>query len=101
MRSTPSWTIQKKRDGHALSAEEIKSFIQGALNGEVTDYQVTAFLMAVYFKGMSLDETVALTQAMLDSGERYDLSRIPGMKVDKHSTGGVGDKVSLILAPLA
>jgi pyrimidine-nucleoside phosphorylase len=98
---TPALIIQKKRDGKELSSKEIHSFIKGILTGDVADYQATAFLMAVYFKGMTLDETVALTEAMLHSGERYDLSHIPGAKVDKHSTGGVGDKVSLILAPLA
>jgi len=108
----PSLIIKKKRDGLKLSKEEISAFIgglssdaSGNLPGKnvatVTDYQATAFLMAVYFSGMSLDETIALTEAMLRSGERYDLSKIPGFKVDKHSTGGVGDKVSLILAPLA
>lgn len=101
MELTPALTIQRKRDGKELSARQIRDFIQGLSTGEVTDYQATAFLMATYFKGMTLDETVALTEAMLDSGERYDFSRLPGMKVDKHSTGGVGDKVSLILAPLA
>lgn len=93
--------IAKKRDGKELSASEIRGLIEGLQSGEVADYQATAFLMAVYFRGMTLDETVALTQAMLDSGERYDLGAIPGHKSDKHSTGGVGDKVSLILAPLA
>jgi pyrimidine-nucleoside phosphorylase/thymidine phosphorylase len=98
---TPALIIQRKRDGKELSREQIHGFIRGLSTGDVADYQATAFLMAVYFRGMSLDETVALTEAMLESGERYDLSRIPGPKVDKHSTGGVGDKVSLILAPLA
>lgn len=98
---TPAWVIQKKRDGEELSKLEIRDFIEGILSGEVADYQATAFLMAVYFRGMTLDETVGLTEAMLNSGERYDLKHIPGPKVDKHSTGGVGDKTSLILAPLA
>ena len=97
----PVWVIQKKRDGKELSEAEIRSFIAGLTQGDVADYQATAFLMAVYFQGMSLRETVALTHAMLESGVRYDLSDLPGSKIDKHSTGGVGDKVSLILAPLA
>ena len=99
--SSPAWIIQKKRDGKELSHTEITDFIQGVTDGRVADYQATAFLMAVYFRGMTLEETVALTEAMLLSGERYDLSGVAGIKVDKHSTGGVGDKVSLILAPLA
>jgi len=99
--TNPVWTIEKKRDGRELTREEITNFVCGLLNGETAEYQATAFLMAVYFKGMSLQETVYLTEAMLNSGERYDLSHITGPKVDKHSTGGVGDKVSLILAPLA
>lgn len=101
MIASPAILIQKKRDGEELSFQEIQSFIHGLLKGEVADYQATALLMAVFFQGMTLDETVALTRVMLESGERYDLSDVPGPKVDKHSTGGVGDKVSLILAPLA
>jgi pyrimidine-nucleoside phosphorylase len=97
----PVWMIQKKRDGEALAAGEIEAFVRGAASGEIPDYQVSAFLMAVFFQGMDPDETMALTRAMVDSGERYDLSSVSGPKVDKHSTGGVGDKVSLILAPLA
>jgi pyrimidine-nucleoside phosphorylase len=97
----PSWIIQKKRDGKELKKEELRAFIHGLSSGTVADYQASAFLMAVYFQNMTLEETVTLTEAMLESGERYDLSHISGCKVDKHSTGGVGDKVSLILAPLA
>ncbi len=98
---TPAQLIQKKRDGGELSEQEIAGFIRGVVSGEVADYQATALLMAVFFQGMSLNETVALTRAMVESGERYDLGSVKGAKVDKHSTGGVGDKVSLILAPLA
>jgi pyrimidine-nucleoside phosphorylase len=98
---TPAWVIQRKRDGHPLSSDELHYFIRGLLNGDVADYQATAFLMAVFFRGMNPEETVGLTEIMLNSGERYNLSHIPGPKVDKHSTGGVGDKTSLILAPLA
>jgi pyrimidine-nucleoside phosphorylase len=101
MKNSPAWIIQKKRDGEELSSQEIREFIAGVTSGEVADYQATAFLMATLFQGMTFAETAALTQAMLESGERYDLSQIKGAKVDKHSTGGVGDKVSLILAPLA
>lgn len=97
----PAITIARKRDGKELSDTEIREFIQGTSTGEIPDYQASAFLMATYFKGMTLNETMSLTRAMLESGVRYDLSKVPGTKVDKHSTGGVGDKVSLILAPLA
>src|SRR5437868_7134563 len=97
----PAITISRKRDAKELSDAEIRDFIAGITLGEIPEYQATAFLMAVYFRGMSFDETVSLTRAMLESGFRYDLSKIKGTKVDKHSTGGVGDKVSLILAPLA
>jgi pyrimidine-nucleoside phosphorylase len=96
----PAITISRKRDGKELSDQEIREFIAGITAGEIPDYQATAFLMATFFRSMSFDETVSLTRAMLESGFRYDLSKIPGTKVDKHSTGGVGDKVSLILAPL-
>ena len=93
--------IEKKRDGHELSAGELTWLIDAYTVGTVTDYQMSAFLMAVYFRGMTHDELGAWTHAMLHSGEVLDLSDIAGTKVDKHSTGGVGDKISLILAPLA
>ena len=92
--------ISAKRDGGALAPSEIKAFISDYLAGSVADYQMTAWLMAVFFRGMTDDETVALTHAMLHSGRVLDLSGVPGVKVDKHSTGGVGDKVSICLAPL-
>lgn len=92
--------IKKKRDGHILSAEDIQSIINGYLTGEIPDYQISAWLMAVFFQGMNDDETAALTDAMMRSGDMIDLSSIDGIKVDKHSTGGVGDKTTLILAPL-
>ena len=92
--------IRKKRGGRALTRDEIHDFISAYVAGEVADYQMSAFLMAVYFRGMSREETAAFTDVMLHSGRVIDLSSIPGRKVDKHSTGGVGDKVSLILAPM-
>jgi pyrimidine-nucleoside phosphorylase len=91
--------IKKKRNGGKLSKEELEFFIQNYLNGKITDYQVSAFLMTVYFKGMDDEETLNLTELMLNSGEIIDLSELKGPKVDKHSTGGVGDKTSLIIAP--
>jgi pyrimidine-nucleoside phosphorylase len=93
--------IQRKRDGEELDQEELSALVGGYTRGEVPDYQMAAFLMAVYFKGLSEPETDALTQIIIESGERLDLSSLPGLKVDKHSTGGVGDKTSLIAAPLA
>ena len=93
--------IQRKRDGEELAPNEITFLVDGYTQGEVPDYQMSAFLMAVYFSGMSDREVTALTDCMLRSGESVDLSSVPGVKVDKHSTGGVGDKTSLIAAPLA
>jgi len=93
--------IAKKRNGGELDRGEIEFLIDGYVKGDIPDYQMSAFLMAVYFKGMTFAETGALTRSMMNSGDTFDLSSIPGIKVDKHSTGGVGDKVSLILAPLA
>ena len=92
--------IIKKRDGHILTPGEIKQLVQGYTCGCISDYQMAAFLMAVYFRDLNLQETVALTREMSQSGERLDLRTIPGIVVDKHSTGGVGDGVSLVLAPL-
>lgn len=93
--------IQKKRDGGALSADEIAFFVSGYTAGKIPDYQASAFAMAVFFRGMTAEETVALTRSMMTTGEVLDFSALPGPKVDKHSTGGVGDKTSLVLAPLA
>lgn len=92
--------ILKKRNGGELSKEEITYIVKHYTDGSVPDYQMSAFLMAVYFQGMTERETVDLTLAMADSGERLDLSEIAGIKVDKHSTGGVGDKTSLIIGPM-
>jgi pyrimidine-nucleoside phosphorylase len=93
--------IHRKRDGEELSQEEIAYFVEGYTRGEIPDYQMSAFLMSVFFSGMSDREVSGLTDCMLRSGEVLDLSGIPGLKVDKHSTGGVGDKTSLIAGPLA
>ena len=93
--------IQRKRDGRELTGEEIGFFVSGYTKGAIPDYQASAFAMAVFFKGMTPAETVALTRSMMETGEVLDLADLPGPKVDKHSTGGVGDKTSLILAPLA
>lgn len=92
--------IIKKRDGHALSKEEIHFFIKGYVDGSIPDYQVSALLMAILDHNMNMDEIVTLTDEMLHSGDVMDLSAIKGHKVDKHSTGGVGDKTSLVLGPL-
>lgn len=96
----PQETIRRKRDGESLAREEISRFIQGVVDGSVGEGQIAAFAMATLLKGMSIDECVSLTLAMRDSGERLDWSGLPGPVVDKHSTGGVGDLVSLVLGPL-
>jgi pyrimidine-nucleoside phosphorylase len=93
--------IEAKRDGRELKREQLAFFIREYVSGGVPDYQAAAFAMAVYFKGLSEAELAALTEEMIDSGQRFDLSQLGRMTVDKHSTGGVGDKISLILAPLA
>src|SRR6478752_2055244 len=97
----PQDIIIKKRDGGALTKDEIEFFARGVTDGKFADYQATALLMAIFWRGMTPQETAWLTDAMMRSGEVIDLKDLPGAKVDKHSTGGVGDKVSLILAPLA
>lgn len=93
--------IQKKKRGEELTKQEINFIVQGYVNGEIPDYQLSAFLMAVYFQGMNKKETADLTLAFVNSGDQNDLSAIQGLKVDKHSSGGVGDKLSLALIPLA
>ena len=93
--------ISKKRDGGALTKEEMTHLIEGYVKGEIPDYQMSAFLMAVYFQGMTKEETAIMTDLVARSGDMVDLSPIEGIKVDKHSTGGVGDKTTLIVAPLA
>ncbi len=93
--------IRKKRDGHHLNKSDIEKFIKGVTTKEIPNYQISALLMAIFYKGMDTEETKNLTYFMLNSGKKLDLSEIKGPKIDKHSTGGVGDKISLILAPLA
>ena len=92
--------IKKKRDGGELSKEEIDYFIKGVTDGSIPDYQISALCMAIYFRGMSVSETCNLTFAVRDSGDRLNFSKIDGIRVDKHSTGGVGDKTSLVVAPI-
>jgi pyrimidine-nucleoside phosphorylase len=93
--------IARKRDGHALSHEDIDAFVTGVTSGAIPDYQASALLMAIVLRGMNDEETGWLAGAMANSGDRVDLSDVPGIKVGKHSTGGVGDKVSIVLAPVA
>lgn len=93
--------IEKKRDGGVLSEAELYFFARGAADGSIPDYQLSALLMAIYLKGMNAEETVILTKAMAESGDTVDLSAVDGITVDKHSTGGVGDKTTLIVAPVA
>lgn len=93
--------IIKKRNGEKLQEQDIKELIAGYVSGDIPDYQISAFLMAVFFQGLDFEETWQLTNAMIASGIRFDFPEIEGIKVDKHSTGGVGDKVSLLLAPIA
>ncbi len=92
--------IRKKRDGDVLSREEIKWFVDEYVKGEIPDYQASALCMAIYFNGMNIEETTALTFAIRDSGEKLHFSNIQGLRVDKHSTGGVGDKTSLVVTPI-
>jgi pyrimidine-nucleoside phosphorylase len=92
--------LAAKRDGHRLTDAEVRRILEAYMSGALADYQMAALLMAIYFRGLDDAETVALTEAMLHSGQVLDLSQVPGIKVDKHSTGGVGDKVSICLAPL-
>lgn len=96
----PQWIIEKKRDGQALTEEEIRSFIGAYAKGDLPDYQMSAMAMAIFLRGMNPDEIAVLTDAMMRSGDLVDTSSIKKPKVDKHSTGGIGDKVSLVLAPL-
>lgn len=96
---TPAKIIEKKKNGLKLSKDEIKYFIGGFIDGNIPDYQMSALLMAICLRGMDVGETVNLTEIMLESGDKVDFSGVPGKRVDKHSTGGVGDKLSLMIAP--
>ena len=96
----PQWIIEKKRDAKELDSKEIRDFIDGYTKGDIPDYQMSALAMAIYFNGMTPRETADLTLAMMESGKVIDPDLIPGTKVDKHSTGGIGDKISIPLAPL-
>ena len=96
----PQWIIEKKRDGAELDSKEIRDFIDGYTKGDIPDYQMSALAMAIYFKGMTPRETADLTLAMMESGKVINPDSISGIKVDKHSTGGIGDKISIPLAPL-
>ncbi|MBS3813077.1 pyrimidine-nucleoside phosphorylase, partial [Candidatus Bipolaricaulota bacterium] len=93
-------TLVKKRNGEKLSASEINRLVENYVSGDIPDYQMSAFLMAIYFNSLDREETVQLTTSMANSGRQLDLSSVEGFKVDKHSSGGVGDTVSLILVPL-
>lgn len=97
----PARVIEKKREGGTLAPDEMAAFFQAYLSGSVAEYQMSAFLMTVYYEGLSVEELETLVELMLDSGARLDLGYLDGPRIDKHSTGGVGDKVSLVLAPLA
>ena len=92
--------IKKKRDGSELSEEEIRFFVSGYTCGDIPDYQASALCMAIYFRGMTVKETLALTLAVRDSGDVLNFPSIKGLRVDKHSTGGVGDKTSLVISPI-
>ncbi|MBP9518802.1 MAG: pyrimidine-nucleoside phosphorylase, partial [Fervidobacterium sp.] len=92
--------ILKKRNGGKLSKEEIEFMVNGYVKGDIPDYQMAAFLMAIYFKHMDGEERAILTETMANSGDKVDLSSIPGIKIDKHSTGGVGDKTTLVVGPI-
>ena len=92
--------INKKRIGKELSYQELKTAFNGYLNGDVYDYQMSSLLMAICINGMSDEEIFALTKIFIDSGDVLDFSKVPGIKVDKHSTGGIGDKTTLVIAPI-